>query len=450
MTPGLFPAVLVAGIVATAAMVLTIRRAFSALYWWCIGLVVCFPLVSDVLQGLPPRALEDGRTVLLVYAAEGVRPAAWFALAHVLVTIAVYGVCVRRAQPSKRTLAPNRMQRTTGERLRSAKPLFWFLLIASVAVIAIRRGDLTRVYNDFLQEGSAAQYETYTFLAASPLAAILWREGKRARLQLMMACGAALLGAYFLGVRYYTFPFVVYVGWMFALEPRKSKFSRLAFVTGGILCGSIVFGLWGVARRSGMRDQPLAAAAETSAAELTSEMFGMEMPARVCFYDLMGRMAETGGFRGPEAIAIWVESAIYPRVLLLFNRSVPVSNSKRVFELQTGIRDTGVSSGATVFGNDWFAFGWAGAVVGGAIMGALLAGLDHTIWTNGMMAMLVGPLATFQLIFFARGGTDVWLGVWGRVIPIWALVFAVAATREGWLLQRRPQESACEDARERG
>jgi hypothetical protein len=299
-------------------------------------------------------------------------------------------------------------------------------VVASVVVI-LRRGDLTRQFNDFLDAASSPQYEMYFFLASTPMIAILVEKGQRYRVWIYALCLGAIIVSYFIGIRYYMFPFVGFAVWLWILRLDLPIWRRTLIATLTTVASWIVLTLWGIVRDLGVRDNPLSVFRIESFNSLAlAIVVGNELPARLCYYDLMARLDYLDFFRGWEAIEATLLSFPYPLITRALGVSVPMSNSKLIYELQSGVIGSGVSTGATAFGNDWLTWGWSGLLVGGVIMGLILSLLDATYRRQGFAWLMVGPMATFQLIFFARGGTDVWLGIWGSFLPISLLLVGIS------------------------
>jgi hypothetical protein len=195
--------------------------------------------------------------------------------------------------------------------------------------------------------------------------------------------------------------------------------------------------IWGVIRGANARDNPWAVLISGSGQITEKIILGNEFATRLAYYDVAWRL-ENGTIeaRGAESLRALFLSAIYPSVTRKLGIEVPIGNSKRIYELQTGTLNTGVSTGLLVFGNDWFTFGEWGVVIGAAVMGTILFFVDRLQSRGGALWFLLGPMWTFQLIFFARGGTDVWLGIWGVFLPITVATLVVARLAD-W--QRAPR-----------
>jgi hypothetical protein len=138
-------------------------------------------------------------------------------------------------------------------------------------------------------------------------------------------------------------------------------------------------------------------------------------------------------FRGMDSIYATLLSPIYPFILRQFKVPLPINNSKLIYDIQSGTQGSGVSAGILLFGNDWFVWGWWGLFIGGLTMGFILYFVDFIYDKKSSLWLIMGPMWTFQLIFFARGGMDLWLGLWGRYLPITLiyilLIIAFSANR---------------------
>lgn len=440
----LTPAVLAVALNAACALWSLRHSAFSALYWSSLAAVCTVPLVLDVLFGLPEQSFLGSVGRLTMFAEYGIQSAAVFALGHIAISAASYGLV--RALVVRMGAFKNRDADGSRAWLVQSSysvAVFGAVFLASSIVAIAQRSDLSRDFNDFLDPGANPQYETYFFLASSPLIAMLWAKRVRSRFQVGMVTGIAVAVAYFLGIRYYMFPYVGYVLWMYTIDKPGSTYSRLrrALLIGAVAWGALT--LWGVVRALGIRDNPFALVDDPSIFDetfgyslLDRLLVGNELSTRLTYYDLMARLEFAGSFRGFDAIAATVQSAVYPFILSSVGVPLPISNAKLIYELQSGVVGTGVSSGSTVFGNDWFSWGWWGMLVGGIGMGTLLVVGDAAHHRRGVLWLIVGPMWTYQLIFLARGGTDVWLGLWGRFLPI-ALVLLVATRVLGRLATPR-------------
>jgi hypothetical protein len=417
-----------------AAFLLTLRnRAFSALYWFCLLAVFVVPALLDVLFGLPALAWLGVFRVYNPDAEQGIHRALLFALGHVGVTAAVYFPLARRL-PAEGDAAHRGAFGRWMRRSPSLVPVLALCFLAAAAAVFAFRGDLTRQFNDFLEADARPQYETYLLLAASPLTALLLEKGRAGRAAGWLLGAASVVVAYFIGIRYYMFPYLGYMVWMAIVHVRAGIVAKVAVLLLVASTAWLLLTAWGVVRGLGLRDNPTAVLDYYDpVAAREAALAGNELAARLAYYDLMVRMEKTPEFSGFQAVTATLLAAPYPMLLRPLGIETPLSNSKRVYDLQSGTRGTGISTGTTVFGNEWFTWGWWGIPIGGIGMGALLALVDLLHRRRGAAWMLLGPMATYQLIFFARGGTDVWLGLWGRFLPLTAVAVAAALVADNLL-----------------
>jgi len=405
-------------------------KAWSALYWLCLALVFSLPVILDTTIGVPYTAAS----VRLPFLYVGMLPGVAFAFVHIVSTVLSWHWIRPKLRSSHAvTLYPTDISQL------SALPFILCFVISGGAMI-YQRADLTKQFNDFLDVNSAPQYATYFFLASAPLMTILVQ--RRSRGLVLAIAGASVIVAYFNGIRYYMFPFVGYLVWSRFIESRtKIKPERIALIIGAVVIGWIGLTYWGILRGSGMRATPIEALSELNSQDVTeSLLLGNEFSTRLAYYDLSYRM--WNGFVPPrpvDEIEGTLGSMVYPIVLRPFGWMPPTSNAKVIYEIQTGQMDTGVSTGALPFGSDWVTWGTIGCALGGVIMGFLLAGFDELHARRGLVWILVGPLSAFQLIFFARGGTDVWLGLWGRAMPLSIALFIAARLLA--IMRHKPVES---------
>ena len=265
---------------------------------------------------------------------------------------------------------------------------------------------------------------------------------RRSRGLALVVAGASVIVAYFDGIRYYMFPYVGYLVWSRFIERRKRITpERIALIVAAIVVSWLGLTYWGILRGSGMRATPIEAIGQLNSQDVTeSLLLGNEFSTRLAYYDLSYRMwNELVPTRTVDEIVATLGSTVYPIVLRPFGWTPPTSNSKIIYEIQSGQIGTGISTGALPFGNDWVTWGTIGCAVGGVIMGFLLAGFDELHARQGVIWILVGALSAYQLIFFARGGTDVWLGLWGRAMPLSIALFVMARLLA--IMRHEPAES---------
>jgi hypothetical protein len=350
-------------------------------------------------------------------------PGIGFALLHIISTAVVWSWVRKRLSQSGPAAGSGNEQPT----LVPAWPFLLCFLVAG-AVMVHRRATLSRDFNDFLDTGAAPEYETYFFLASAPVMSILLAKGLKG--PALIVATASILVAYFNGIRYYMFPFIGYFVWLQIIKGYKqTRFARLFAILIALAIGWLGLTYWGILRGTNMRGNPIEAAKTLDRqAVLQTLIQGNEFVARLAYYDLSARLYTDRQIPlriGDETLATF-GSMVYPLLLRPFGWTPPISNSKAIYEIQTGIIGTGVSTGSLPFGTDWLSWGSLGCIFGGALMGIILAGFDETFKRGGVLWLLIGPLSAYQLVFLARGGTDVWLGLWGRVMPLSIMLMALA------------------------
>jgi hypothetical protein len=223
------------------------------------------------------------------------------------------------------------------------------------------------------------------------------------------------------------FPFIGFILWMYILNLRGKSLKKILYLFLMILIAWVFLTTWGIIRSQNARDNPSEILRNWSDPEFVNQvLLGNELPTRMAFYDIIARPTYLYEKRGFESISATFLSIPYPFILRAFGTDIPTSNAKKIYEIQTGVIGSGVSTGVTVFGNDWFVWGWLGIIWGGSFMGILLYAVDKLSNTKSIWWFILGPMSTFQLIFFARGGADVWLGIWGRFLPITFLLIILA------------------------
>jgi len=428
----LYLSIFAVGNLAINAMALKIglkRSRFSALFWLSLLLIFSLPALVDTIAGLPHGYAADRYYMAFPHAVDGLAGGVRFAFVYSSIVCATY-VAFEHCLGMARRPSSNRNGRLLIWMTRSDTLITMLALsfVVSIGCIAARHWDLSHPFNEFLAWDATPEYETYFFLASTPLIALLVQRKPRQTGWIILVCGMSAVAAYFLGVRYYMFPFIGYAVWFSLNHPAirlGTKFRRI-----GLAClgAWVVLTLWGVIRAANARDNPWAELSGAGVGEITEKiLLGNEFGTRLAYYDLAWRL-ESGIIesRGIESLKALFLSPIYPMLQRYLNIVVPISNSKRVFELQNGVLGKGASTGVLVFGNDWFTFGKWGVIIGAVVMGTILFFVDRLQSRGGTLWFLLGPMWTFQLIFFARGGTDVWLAIWGMFLPI-TLAILIAA-----------------------
>lgn len=418
-------AILLGAVVLANAVYLFFQRRFSSLYWFSVLIVFSFPAVMDLMFGLPAQRYEGLNDFYFPYVERGMRNALWYSAGHIIISSLTYHYIImiyRGRESSASGENPNIQWWSVSGNLRN---ILWLCFWLSGFVIIYFKFDLSQEFNIFLKEGARAEYQNYFWFASTPLIAILMTYKKNNLRSIAIVSIFSVIVAYFTGIRYYMFPFIGYVFWQTLLSINVSGIRRLLALFLVAAMAWTFLTLWGIVRREEIREQPLTVL-EKDTDVLVDSALGNELGARLAYYNLLGMPESKYEFRGYTAVRATVLSAFYPALLQPFDIEVPISNSKRVFEIVSDTKGTGISIGTTVFGNDWFNWGWSGFIVGGVFMGLLLSMVDVIQDRKGSMWILLSPMMVYQLIFFARGGTDVWLGLWGRFLPLTILMFVLA------------------------
>jgi len=398
-----------------AIIYLISRNRFTSLYWSAVLMIFTGPTLSDKFLGMPYKAFEGMVGFSTPFSLEGINNAQIFALGHMIFTLVAYAVLFKFF-PKKYQLHETLIPPVLWKKL-----FFQILLICFVAssiIFLIYRGDLSRPFNDFLSGNVRSEYESYFFLASSPLSALGYYLYPKKKSWKIFIGTASVIVAYFIGIRYYMLPFIGYVVWYEVITSNVSTQKKIFKMTTLAIAAWVLVTAWGIIRGLDLRNNPLEILNLDKTFLVDTMFVGNELPARVSYYDLMGRLQRNWIPRRFGAIEATLLEIPYPFLTRTLGVWVPLSNSKLVYVLQTGIIGSGVSTGTTVFGNDYFTWGWLGMIIGGLSMGIILYLFDSFYLEQGGAWMLIGPMATFQLVFFARGGTDVWLGIWGRYLPI--------------------------------
>jgi len=408
------------------------KRHFTGLYWFSILAVFCAPAAVDVFAGLPEEALQGSNMLYFPFAENGRYAAVIFALLHTVISSAVYWSLARGwplgtqrpVEPS-----PSALRYLRNNRLLAVMSVCF---VASALFYIVARFDLSRQFSDYMDANAAPEYQGYFYLASTPLAALLAYRRDIAPVWKWIVCFVAALTAYFIGIRYFMFPFVIFLAWTGLLELRQSVKLKMLWLALGTAAGWVVATLWGIVRLLNVRNDPLAIVNALGIDRILITLGrGNELTARLACYDIIGRASDSSYPRGLSAIGAMLLSSVYPAVLRSAGIPLPVSNSQMAYEITSGTAGTGVSTGMTMFGNDWFVWGWAGAAIGGVALGILLFLVDHMQSRVSRLWIVAGPMASFQLIFFARGGTDVWLNTWGRFLPITLFLLLLGLPIEG-------------------
>jgi len=407
------------------------HRRYSTLYWLSLIAVFSLPALLDSISGLPSMAFDDFYYWLFPHISRAIFPALLFALIHISATATVYFIVLNIGTNKKKPLSYLFRFRLRPWVIRSKifLAVFGFTFLVSSAIILWRRADLSRQFNDFLELGTSPTYEYYFYFASTPLIAVLLAGKKRTRWVAWPIALFAFVVSYFVGIRYFMFPFLGYLVFSRILESKLTFYRRILLLGLAMIIGWVSLTFWGIIRATGTRASPSQVFERMDSRDIADRVVvGNELTARLAYYDLMMRLSESGFHRGLDTIRASVLAPVYPFILKRLGIDTPLSNSKLTYEIQTGVVGTGVSTGALAFGNDWLSFGWYGAPLGGCFIGLLLGILDLLHRDRRTTWYIIGPMSTYQLIFFARGGTDVWLGLWGRFIPIsLGLIFVVYA-----------------------
>ena len=428
-------AAIVSFIITASAFVYTFKNGrFTSLFWLALLVIAIGPSLFDVIFGLPSAALSGLNRQHLYFAPSGLSHAVIFAAGYLIVlSITYFGVSkIFRTNHNRYESFNDLISRLLMSKISIY--IFLFSFIASSIIAIASRRDLTREFNDFL-EGGVTDYYTYFLLASTPIMAILLsQKDKKYRNVAILISIVSVLTAYFIGIRYYMFPFIGYLIWMLFLEDKKNIYVKLTKVIIFSVIVWVSLTLWGVVRGLDLRNDPFQVftmrqirVGGNSNSLGGAILLGNEFTTRLSYYDIVGRLMLINRFRGVEAISATLLSPIYPFIMREVGIPLPISNSKIIYDIQSGTQGSGISSGVLLFGNDWFTWGWWGMLIGGVLMGAILYFVDFIHQKKSSLWLLLGPMWTFQLIYFARGGMDVWLGIWGRYLPITLLYILISA-----------------------
>lgn len=399
-----------------------IKSYFSTLYWLSLATIFTIPLCFDLLFGLPEQAFIGRVRYLAPYAQYGIVSATYFSFGHIIVTCITYYVCIKILLHKESKQSNSHLSWIIYS--NSAWKIFFIVFILSSLFSIYKRIDLSRPFNEFLDPSSKPSYEAYFYFASSPIISILlYRRGGKKFTSIVIILSTIV--AYYFGVRYYMFPFIGYYVWVDILSEHKTLMQKVRkLILFGIFAW-IALTMWGIIRGLNIRNNPTAIIEDPLLVEYSygstlkeQLLLGNEFPTRMACYDIISRLNYLQQYRGIDSVISTFISFLYPSILRLLNIEFPVSNAKLIYQIQTGITGSGVSTATTIFGNDWFTWGWLGILIGGVYIGLILALGDFVYNKRNTLWIIIGPMWTFQLIFFVRGGTDFWLWIWGRYLPI--------------------------------
>ena len=411
------------------------RRLVSGVFWLAILAWYTVPSLGDAWAG----KIEVSNPYF-VYADSGLVPAIAFSTAHTVLAMIFYRLfcpasVARRPVNDTQNLRKWSLPTTT---------VFAIAYIASLTVVVLQNSDLSRDYTSFTR-GDVTAYEQYAFVAFMPVITVLMgRYGPMSRWTWLAAI-SAVFGAYLIGIRFYTLMSIGYLTVCIIFARVKSANKRVLGLAAMLVFAVPFFLFWQLARSLGSRGNVSEVATYATAADQSQvSSLVSEASVRLSFYDLVGRM-DPSGHRGPVAIVEAAESWMYPMVVRTFGGRPQLGVSHRVYELESRYIGTGVSMTPSLYGADWFDWGWAGLLIGPAQLAALLILCDWLWCSRRPLAMLVGPSLIFVCAYIARTGIYDTLWVPLRAVPLTMAGYAIA-----WLLEKRhsrrtsPARAACE------
>ena len=396
------------------------RRVVSAVFWLAILAWYTVPSFGDAWSG----RIEVSNPYF-VYADTGLPMAIAYSTVHTVLAAIFYRAFCPRAI-ARRSVRQD-------EKLRKwplpTVIVFTVAYLAALTAVIVQNSDLSRDYT-FFTHGDVTAYEQYAFVAFMPLLGVLvGRYGLSSRWTWLAAL-SAVLGAYLIGIRFYTLMSVGYLAVCVVFAKVASANKRVLALTVILIFAVPAFLFWQLARSLGARGHVSEVATYATAADQSQlSTLVSEASVRLSFYDLVGRME--GGHRGPVALVDAAESWMYPLVVRTFGGRFPLGVSHRVYELESRYIGTGVSMTPSLYGADWFDWGWLGAIVGPIQLAALLVLCDWLWCSKHPLAVLVGPSLIFVCAYIARTGIYDTLWVPLRALPLTACLYGIA-----WLLEK--------------